>query len=147
MLKMKSIACDDESTSDQVVSCEFIVDINFSYVGRQKTCIMEKRTRINSADFTIASSLNENVGGLRFNLNKKVSFLPIDVYKKFPNLVGYSAQFCSIKLIRRENFINLAKLKSLWLNRNLISEIPTNTFDDLESLQYLGLCKLNAGLH
>lgn len=129
------------------VSCEFIVDINFSYVGRHKTCIMEKRTQIDSPDFTISSPVNEKVCGLRLNLNKKISFLPVKVDEKFPNLVGYSAQFCSIRSIHKENFNNLGKLKSLWLNRNLITNVPSDSFDDLESLQYLGLCKLHFLLH
>lgn len=129
-----------DPTTNQV-SCELVADISFSYVGRHKTCIMERRTKIDDANASLSSAFNEQICGFRMNLNKKISFLPVKVDEKFPNLVGYSAQFCNIKAIKKENFMNLGKLKSIWLNRNQITIVPTDAFDDLESLQYLGICE------
>ncbi|CAG9809792.1 unnamed protein product [Chironomus riparius] len=79
------------------------------------------------------------VKGILFNYIKNIKYLPVKVYKKFPNMVGYSAYNCSIQEIRYENFENLKELQCLDIQYNEISSIPSDTFKDLTKLKYLFL--------
>lgn len=107
-----------------------------------KTCWMNRTTVINSTGLKIFSSFDETMAGLIFNENKKIFYLPIDVHKKYPNLIIYVPAGCSLMSISRENFRNLGRLKMLWLSGNLIEKINSDTFEDLKSLEELHLSEL-----
>lgn len=104
---------------------------------------MTGSTIIDSQGFRIASAKNETIGGLDFELNKNVSFLPVYVNEAFPDLVTFFASSCSIKTISKENFRNLSKLKVLCLNNNQIEIIQNDVFKDLTSLERLTLGEHN----
>lgn len=121
------------------VSCESNRSWNWGYpVGNQKTCFIEEIT-IDSQGFSIASAEDEATGGIYFEENKQVSYLPVNVHKIFPNLMGLSAAECSIKTLTKENFKNLKKLKELKLRYNQIEIIQNDVFEDLTSLEELDL--------
>lgn len=105
-----------------------------------KTCFMNGKTTIGESSVKI-STRDETELGLSLDGNQKVFHLPIEVAESFPNLQGYSAGGCSIKDISRENFKNLSKLKSLWLDGNQIRKIWEDTFDDLVEVERISLCK------
>lgn len=65
--------------------------------------------------------------------------MPTNLSLSFPDLIGISADFCSIKMVFKENFKNLNKLKELWLSNNQIEKVMGNTFEDLTSLEWLYL--------
>ena len=104
------------------------------------TCLILEQA-VDNPGYSISSSKDENVLGLWFDHNRKIFYLPENISDKFPNLVGLSAELCSIKALRRENFKNLHKLKYLWLTQNSLEMIPSNTFDDLVALETLHLRK------
>lgn len=99
---------------------------------------MDKSTEIITNDTKI-SSRDETIEALFFFQNKKVKFLPIEVDRKFPNLVIYGASECSLSSISNFNFENLSKLKLLSLFGNQIQIIRSDTFIDLKSLEKLYL--------
>lgn len=128
-----------EVTTSQV-TCEGFEERTLQE-NSQISCLMDYSTTINSHGFTISSTSDDSVGGLVFEGNKKITFLPIDVYKIFPNIIIFDAFECSIKSITRANFINLQKLKKLHLGRNQIVKITSDPFFGLESLEYVSLSK------
>lgn len=73
--------------------------------------------------------------------NKKVFYLPIDVFETYPDLQAYAANDCSVKKVNRRNFMQLTKMLVIWLTRNLIEKIPSDTFEDLTLLVELQLRK------
>lgn len=101
---------------------------------------MDQTTSIDAADVTI-STRNNSIKALVLQDNKKIFFLPVRVGEKFPNLQGYTAYGCSIKVISRENFETLGNLEYLELGGNQIETISSDTFSSLKNLENLMLCK------
>ena len=102
---------------------------------------MDESTSISSSGVEIANK-DESVGGLWFKSNKKIFNLPENVNKKFPNLIGYDAEKCSLSAITKSNFVGLKSLRSLDLEDNQIRKISFDTFEDLYSLERLDLSNL-----
>lgn len=123
------------------VSCEKVESLNWNHVSAQRTCYMDRVTMIDSPTIAILDSHDDTIGGLRFYMNAKISFLPIKVFKSFPNIVVYNAEGCSIKSTSHENFEKLRRLKVLLLNDNEIEKLDAYIFDDLVSLEWLVLRK------
>lgn len=103
-------------------------------------CNMTGNSAINATNFVIGDLRDEGVGGILFDWNKKIEFLPYKIYMQFPNLASYRASHCSIKQIAKENFEKLSSLKEIYLWSNQIQKISGNTFKGLQSLMnvYLG---------
>lgn len=99
-----------------------------------KRCFMNSTTTISSADVTLADLQNADVNGLMFEFNKKIEFLPVDVYKNFPNLTVLAAKNCSLREISARNFENLVYLTFVDLQANHIKSIPNYCFDGLAKL-------------
>lgn len=116
------------------VPCETICPFNWG-LNKWNSCLMILETVIDEPNYEISSRKNETIQGLTFNANKKIFFLPLEAFKKFPNLLGYSAYECSIKSIVKENFQNLNKLTVIYLHKNQIETILSDTFEGLSSLQ------------
>jgi Leucine-rich repeat (LRR) protein len=133
-----------ESKSEaQQIACEIIENGGWTAqgLGWVKTCWMSKTERIDKQDVKISSERDELVQALQFHDSKSIFYLPINVDEKFPNLVVYYAGSCSIKKISKQNFIGLSSLKVLILEQNQIEQIPSETFNDLISLERLWLSK------
>lgn len=129
---------------DNLITCEYITTItwitnNQDHLYDKPTCFMRDETKIDSHDFTITSEQGRSVFGLDFESNKKISFLPVNVHKDFPNLVGINASDCSIKSISKDNFRDLRELKFLYLFDNEIETVSPDAFEDLISLEELDL--------
>lgn len=134
LILLKSSEC----ALTQQVSCE---KIGLLYDYGPKTCFLQEAV-IDFQDFFIASEQDSTIKNLEFYFNQKIKFLPISVYKNFPSLMMISANYCSIKVVVKENFEKLGKLERLYLSGNNIEDIATNTFEDLKSLEYLYLSRL-----
>lgn len=76
---------------------------------------MQGTTRIDSLGFKFSDKPHETITAITFYMNEK---------------------------ILHKNFQNLKKLKSLWLKRNRIEKISSDTFQDLASLEKLDLGKI-----
>jgi DNA polymerase/3'-5' exonuclease PolX len=123
------------------LSCETISDTELIIVGTVKTCVMDEFSKITSEGFVISSAQDLNVKALQLDQNKKIEFLPISSYQTFANLEFYSASKCSIKNISYQNFLQMNKLRALFLSENQIETIANDTFKDLAVLEVLDLGK------
>lgn len=122
------------------IRCEKKENYNWHIVGSAKACFMNSATTINSTGLTITPR-DETIGGLHLQSNQKVRFLPEKVSETFPNFLAYYAYGCSLTEVSKIHFENLVKLRVLQLSGNQIEKIPSNTFEDLKSLEYLDLSK------
>lgn len=120
------------------VACEHVIELQYGDMGRHKTCRMNNKTSLDG-DRAKISNNDDSVTFLYFADNKKIKFLPREPYKAFQRLIIYSATNCSIKSVSYENFSFLKELKYLYLGKNEIERINSDTFHDLESLERLSL--------
>lgn len=111
------------------------------FFGKDKTCFVNERTSIESDDTRLAIQDDETITGFWPQENKKIKFLPIEIYKSFPNLNALDAVGCSISVISKKNFEKLDKLTGLFLDRNHIATVYSDTFEDLTSLKRLSFSK------
>lgn len=102
---------------------------------------MWRDVTINKPETLITTSDSGTVEGILFDSNKGIEYLPVNVYEKFPNLIGISAWNCAVKAVTKKNFKNLKQLKFLGLASNHIETIDENTFEDLISLTTLNMRK------
>lgn len=128
-----------KSKATNQVLCENIVFDDWG-LEMQKVCLVSE-AKLHSVDFEFASQKDSSMHVLCFDLNKEVYYLPVDVYKTFPNIEVYSASECSLRSISKENFQKLMSCTYLWLKHNELFKIDSNTFEDLVSLEklYLGM--------
>lgn len=94
---------------------------------------------IDSPDATI--EVDSTVTTLEMSNNLEVKFLPVELATSFPQLIFYFARNCSITTIAKIHFKDLTKLEKLFLDKNQIVKIPSDTFEDLKSLWMLKLGK------
>lgn len=99
------------------------------------SCFVRPSASIGTKNFGIDTDRNEDVSTIDFLGNKNVSFLPIKVYQKFPNLRTYIAQRCNIGEIFQVNFENLFHVVILDLFSNNIETVRRDTFKHLVSVE------------
>lgn len=102
-------------------------------------CIFENSTTIDSPDFLISNAHDYEVLNLFIGGSSDVSFLPIYVNFKFPNLGTYHADHCNIGEISSMNFANLTKIREISLAGNRIEMVLKNTFEGLVLLEKINL--------
>lgn len=118
-----SIACG--SFEAMVIDCELID----SWKLAQNCCYLDETTVISSVDVAIDGLENSDVDGILLANNKMIQFLPVNVYKKFPNLVFFTAENASVKEIFALNFKRLSRVKWLDLSKNQIEIVPSFCFE------------------
>lgn len=126
-------------TSANPVSCESEHYLQWGHVGSQKTCLMTNLTTIETVGCSILGPKDNTIRGLSFQLNKKILFLPAKFSEVFSSLIVYNAYGCSLTTVFKSNFEGLTRLIRLDLSYNKIVKISSNTFEDLFSLEWLGL--------
>lgn len=124
------------------ILCERISTFGWDDIYNQRTCYLNTMVEIKTADVTLTSS-DYLTKGMYFHKNRKIHYLPIDVYKNFPKLLAISASYCSVKALTYRNFEKLTFLSLLWLEFNQLERIDKNVFSDLKSLERLELGKNN----
>lgn len=129
------------SSGAKQVPCEQVYSRGWS-VGDLKTCFMQNTTTIDARDFKISTTRDEAVEAITYEENKKISYLPLEAYKKFPNLQAYAAWGCSIKIVKRDNFKNLYRMKLINLSQNQIEMLFSDTFEGLLLLEEIYLCEI-----
>lgn len=122
------------------IFCESILNEgSWPHVGVIRICLMRESTSIFAKDVETIPKLDDSVIGLSFYGNKKIHFPPLGIDKTFSNLQAYNFESCSVESVSRQAFANLRNLRVLWLNDNQIEGIPSDSFDDLLSLEWLYL--------
>lgn len=111
------------------------------FTNSYEACFMNNNTVTDADDLKIATTRDLAVGGLRFDNNKNIQFLPILVYRTFPNLQVLVAANCSLREISKKNFQQLNKLEKLRLEKNMIEKISSDTFEGLVQLEKIYLSK------
>lgn len=129
------------SIESSEVPCKRIGSSGWSF-GVVKTCYITGLAE--SSDLEISTPRDETVEALWIGENVNISLLPTETFEKFPNLLGYSANNCSVKSVKKENFQNLNSLKKIYLSGNLIETIYSDTFESLKFLQEIHLGKEKA---
>lgn len=119
------------------VGCELII-VGSINVGA--LCQMDEKTEITSDDVEV-SKASEDKFSLWFDRNRKISFLPIKVHEKMPNLFAIYGDHCSISMIGKKNFKNLTKLENVHLIGNKIERINSDTFEANPNLKIVDLGK------
>lgn len=107
--------------------------------GFKKCCYLNETTAINAINATFAGPQNYYIDAILFRDNKKIQFLPVNVYKKFTNLVIYLAGWTSVRKISAVNFVRLSNLEWLDLHKNNIEFIPDDCFQGLNKLNHIDL--------
>lgn len=94
----------------------------------------------------ISCLTSEEINWFDISENKNVQYLPMNVFRKFPNLEIYYAFKSGVLEIHRNNFYGAEKLQGLWLDHNEIITIESGSFNELKSLKwlYLGFNKLTS---
>lgn len=121
------------------IPCELISSGSWINVQPLRTCFIWETTTINTSDVAIVP--DQSIDGLSTNGNAKISEAPIEVAKSFPNLIAYQLGANPIRSVSKEHFLNLRKLRDLYIHDTLIELISSDTFEDLVSLQWLYLRK------
>lgn len=101
---------------------------------------MNVTTFIDCSD-TIIPSPGQGVEAFDSHGNKKLAYLPGNFRKVFPDLAVIDASDCSIKAITKTTFNGLTSLKMLKLFGNEIEKVREGSFDGLDELTELMLCK------
>lgn len=130
---------DEEESKDLGLVCESVTP----FYSSGEWCFLNGTTVIDKKDEIFHFMLDQSVDGLFFNENKKIEYLPVAVYRSFPNLIEYQANDCSIKEISRKNFEKLYKLNYIRLHFNQIEKITSDTFADLPLLRGIALSELS----
>lgn len=120
-------------------SKEVFCEYNKNHGFDSRSCFMDITTRISSIGATISPQEDRKTKSLTFQGNKKIHFLPENIYENFPELVELDAKDCAIKAVSKDNFRNLQTMKSLNLQNNELEKISKNYFEDLVSLEVLDL--------
>lgn len=128
--------------ASQRVTCEKLESHHWEVDERNlQTCFIQHQ-KTNQLGATIGSPFEQNCTGLWFDGNK-MSYLPINIGDKFPNLQAISAEECGLKAVGWEDFKDLTKLEILWLTKNSLEMIPGNTFRDCVNLQKVYLSEFD----
>lgn len=118
------------------INCEKVESLNI-YFGNG--CYLDVTTVISEINSTIADVENSDVRVVLFEDNKNIHFLPVNIYKTFPNLETFAARNAAIKEISALNFKRLTNLNYLDLAFNQIKSIPNNCFYGLSELRQIFL--------
>jgi hypothetical protein len=131
----------DKYADASSISCHQTETRAWTYLGTIKRCIIDRAASIPTLGYQINSARDETVEGFDIQYLITMFYLPDSPSEQFPYLQGYSAYRSSVKEISHANFKNLKQLRMLWLSGNQIEKINSNTFNDLESLEWLYLGK------
>lgn len=121
--------------------CEGKRQWKFKLIDSKVLTCMILQAEVGSKNFTMKTLKDDLVHGISFRNNTKVSFLPEKVFGKFPNLLMYDAQGCSISFVDKDNFEKLFKLTAVDLSHNLIDHIPKDLFADSSDIQIIDMSK------
>lgn len=133
-----SITSSTFTESSNEVTCRFYVSEWLLFKRNLNTCRIEKQ-KIDDAFATVSSTSNSTVEAFDIRHEKEVSFIPMQIANKFPGLVVFHINNCSIKSIGAKDLKGLKRLRILHMPRNEIGTIDKDAFKDLFKLEWLCL--------
>lgn len=68
---------------------------------------------------------------------KHIVYFPRGFGLTFPNLKYFQVRRCSLKMIKKEDFLDLGNLQGLWLPENQLVSLPNDIFTNVQGLRYL----------
>lgn len=110
-----------------------------------KTCVLNDNIEIYSRGYiltTVDSTIEALFFHQKYQKNEKISYFPANLYSNFPNLLSLNAEYCRVKHILRDSFMNLRKLKELDVSFNTLETIDVGSFRELTSLEKLRIREL-----
>lgn len=110
---------------------------NEPHVENHKTCVVNQT--IDNEIYVLRPEPDTTVEGFEVFKNSKMQFLPRHIGKRFPNLLDFWASDCGLTIVRDFYFANMRNARSLFLAKNKIAMIETDSFKDLISVQWLSL--------
>jgi Leucine-rich repeat (LRR) protein len=102
-------------------------------------CSFPIETVISTPTATLSNERNEDILAVDFNIAKRISFLPNNLYEVFPNLEAILVSFTNLKVLTKRNLRNLSKLQQLEVDHSRLKEIDENAFESVANLMYLEL--------
>lgn len=102
-------------------------------------CRFSRDAVISDEDTRISSDENPYVKYLLHDRSPGIEYLPIDIVEVFPNIKDIHAIDCSLKALYKKNFRGLVKIDGLLFDKNQISYIEEDAFDDLVNLRLIFL--------
>lgn len=137
MCSLFRVSCpsSDEPRENKIV-CGTVEDAN-----NIKQCFMDYSSSVDRDDFVIPGLKDESIKAVYMKNNSNIEFLPVQIYRKFPNLLRYSMINCGFSEIFKKNFENLNQLQILDLSDNRIEIVRSDTFEGLFRLENIVLSK------
>lgn len=80
---------------------------------------------------------HRNVVGLNIDKLPHIDSVPRGFGHIFPNLMYLQIRRCSLKIIRKEDFLDLGNLRGLWLPENPLVSLPSDIFTNVQGLRHL----------
>lgn len=107
------------------------------------TCLVKDMNLIdNTGKLTIVGTHQDNesdrsVVGLSIRKIPHLQKFPRGFGEIFPNLKYFEIDGSDIKMLRKEDFLDLDHLQGLWMPRNPIVSLPNDLFSNVQGLRYL----------
>lgn len=118
------------------VICKFSNNNWNFFNANLRTCSIQGQA-ISYIGFKIAFSLDRDSKGFSIKHNKKVQFIPENLSKILPNLIGVEIWNCSLRIVGVNHFKDLSELLLLDLSFNVIEKIDSYSFIDNSKLKKL----------
>lgn len=80
---------------------------------------------------------NSQVIGVSIDNLKNFVDFPRGFGQVFPNLMYFQIRRCSLKMLRKEDFLDLGNLRGLWLPENLLKSLSNDIFINLQGLRHV----------
>lgn len=120
------------------ISCKRWSAVDKGNPSSDNVCEVEPGTYIDKPELTLElKSTNRTILTLVIKNQRHMDFLPILIHKQLPRLREYIITNTPIRRISKKNFEKLQLLQKLTLDRNRITTIKNNTFEDLISVSYI----------
>lgn len=80
---------------------------------------------------------NDQVVGVMIDNIKNIVYFPRGFGLVFPNLKYFQVRRSSLKMIKKEDFLDLGNLRGLWLPENQLVSLPNDIFTNVQGLRHL----------
>lgn len=122
-------------------SCEVVVyntTYDNEYFSITRFCYLNA-TVILADDTSLSNAFDDQMEKLYVEDNEKITYLPVDLVKNFPNLRRIDFLRTGIISVSKKPFRSFSNLKHLEIANGKLSSVDEDAFDDLKNLEWLTL--------